>query len=77
MRLREELHQEQDNPSHIPTARRDTTRLSVQDLTSLVPNQPISNVDAQRFSVATILASGNGSPNPQIVLPQGSGLCEV
>ncbi|KAG9315170.1 hypothetical protein JVU11DRAFT_4295 [Chiua virens] len=38
-RLREELRQEQNDPSHMPNARRDETRLSIQDLTSLVPSQ--------------------------------------
>ncbi|KAF8558128.1 DUF1768-domain-containing protein [Imleria badia] len=67
VRLREELRDEQDNPSQIPTARRDTTRLSVQDLTSLAPTRPVSNANTQRFSVTA---------SPQIASPQGSGLCE-
>jgi len=50
VRLREELHQEQDNPSHIPNARRETTRLSVQDLVSLVPTQPISHITSPQNS---------------------------
>ena len=77
MRLREELRQEQDDPTHIPTARRDTTRLSVQDLTSLVPTQPVPNVDVQRSSVALFLTPGSGPLNIQITSPQGNGLCEV
>ncbi|KAG8213140.1 hypothetical protein J3R82DRAFT_11546 [Butyriboletus roseoflavus] len=76
VRLREELRQERDNPSHIPTAQRDSTRLSVQDLTSLVPTQPISIMDAQRLSVAPILPSGSGFASLQIHLSQGGGLCE-
>ncbi|KAI9570621.1 DUF1768-domain-containing protein [Boletus coccyginus] len=74
VRLREELREEQDNPSQIPTARRDAPRFSVQDLTSLVPTQLISNMNTQRFSVAPVL--GSGSASPQIGSPQGSGLCE-
>ncbi|KAH0833184.1 hypothetical protein J3R83DRAFT_12213 [Lanmaoa asiatica] len=74
VRLREELRREQDNPSHIPTARRDTTRLSVQDLTSLVPSRSISDADAHCLSVAPITASRNGPANPQIIPPQGNGL---
>ena len=65
VRLREELRQEQDNPTHIPTARRDATRLSVQDLTSLA---------GVRSSVGSILVSASGPPNSS---PQDSGLCEV
>ncbi|KAF8428875.1 hypothetical protein L210DRAFT_3563962 [Boletus edulis BED1] len=68
VRIREELREEQDNPSHIPTARRDSTRLSIQDLASLVPTQLAPNVNVQRCSV---LGSGLG-----VASPQGSGLCE-
>lgn len=75
VRLRGELREEQDNPSQIPTARRDTTRLSVQDLTSLAPTASVSNVNTQRFSVASVV--GGGLAGPQIASLQGSGLCEV
>lgn len=73
MRLREELRQEQGDPSHIPTARRDTTRFSVQDLTSLVPTQLVSSVNAPHLSVVP----GSGPSSPQIASPQNNGICEV
>ncbi|KAF9243537.1 DUF1768-domain-containing protein, partial [Melanogaster broomeanus] len=75
VRLREELRQEQDDPSRIPTARRDTNRFSVQDLTSLVPTQPAPlNINAHRFSIALTSASGAGSPHA--ASPSATELCE-
>lgn len=79
VRLRKELRQEQDDPTHIPTARRDATRLSIQDLTSLVPAQPITNVSVHHSSISSTLVSGSGPVNPEITItsPQGNGVCEV
>jgi hypothetical protein len=71
VRLREELREEQDNPSRIPTARRDPTRLSAQDLPSLVATQLTSN--AWRLWPFR----GSGPIQPQLSSPQGNGLCEV
>ena len=68
MRLREELLQQQHNPSRTPTARRDTTRLSVQD----VPTRLTSS--AQRFFVPFL---GSRPTKPQISSPRASGVCEV
>ncbi|KIJ66838.1 hypothetical protein HYDPIDRAFT_108754 [Hydnomerulius pinastri MD-312] len=66
VRLRDELRNEQDDPSHIPTARRDTNRLSVQDLSSFFP------APANRVSVA--LNPGAGSL--RVASPRDTGLCE-
>ncbi|KIK96582.1 hypothetical protein PAXRUDRAFT_825817 [Paxillus rubicundulus Ve08.2h10] len=78
VRLREELRQEQDDPSHIPTARRDTNRFSVQDLTSLIPTRPTS-LNVHRFSVAfTSAPSGawSGTSTAHVGSPTATGLCE-
>ncbi|KAF9223629.1 DUF1768-domain-containing protein [Gyrodon lividus] len=79
VRLREELRQEQDDPSHIPTARRDTNRFSVQDLTSLIPTQPSPLINTRRFPVAFSSASGvvgSGTGSPHVTSPKDTGLCE-
>jgi len=63
-RLREELRHE-DDPGHIPTARRDANRFSVQDLTSLIPNihtRPTSNRFSVALHISSLTSSGAASP---------------
>ncbi|KIM64293.1 hypothetical protein SCLCIDRAFT_1213396 [Scleroderma citrinum Foug A] len=71
-RLREELRHG-DDPVRFPNVRRDTNRLSVQDLPSLVPNTITQSTQpaANRFSVA--LTSGVSASSHR---SSKNGLCE-
>jgi hypothetical protein len=67
-RVRDELRHD-DKPNRVPTVRRDTSRFSLQDLTSLVvaaaPQPPIKA--PQRLS---IVSTGTGISLPSAVPPQ-------
>jgi len=68
-RVRDELRYD-DKPNRVPPARRDTSRFSLQDLTSLVVAVASPQPSIQASQRRSVVSTGMGINPPSTVLPQ-------
>ncbi|KAG2149039.1 DUF1768-domain-containing protein [Suillus bovinus] len=69
VRVRDELRHD-DKPNRVPPVKRDTSRFSLQDLTSLVVAAASANPPIQASQRRSFVSAGMGIRPPSTVLPQ-------